>query len=283
MSFPAVLQILLPTLVPIAIGYAVARWVGISAQPIATLLRTVFLPAILFAALREPMPFYSFLLLVVIGGAMALAGMLLVRHAHRFLKPRVDRSAALLNIACFSLPFFALSLSSKGMATAAGLFVGVALTTSAVETRNLKPLLREPWTYGVLAALVFQALGVSTGWADKVVAPLASSAFILFLLLLGVALHPWASLKNAEAWATVAVRLVSGAAVGLLAILVLPISGVMAQGVMLTALAPPATRALAMRSDGRDSASGHAAATLGTLASVVVIAVLLVAGWPWKL
>src|SRR5262245_26780478 len=282
MPFPAVLQLLLPRIVPIAIGYVVARWVGLSTQPIATLLRTVFLPAILFTALRERMPFYSFLLLILIGGALALTGMLLVQHAHRFLKPRVDRSAALLNIACFSLPFFALSMSTNGLATAASLFVGVALTMSWVEQRSMKPLLREPWVYAVVASLVFKALGVSTGWADKMVSPLASSAFILFLLLLGVALHPWASLKNAEAWATVAVRLVSGAVVGVLAIVVLPISGAVAQGVMLTALAPPATRALAMRKDGGDSASGHAAAVLGTLASVVLIAVLLVAGWPWK-
>jgi predicted permease len=283
MSFPAVLQLLLPTLVPICIGYAVARWVGVPMQPIGALLRTVFLPAILFTALRREMPFHLFMMVVGIGAAMAIVGTFLVRNAHRFLKPKVDPSGGLLNIACFALPFFALSLSSRGLATACALFVGVALGSCLMEVRSVKPLVREPWVYSVIAALVLHALGISTGWLDRVVNPLAASSYILCLLFLGVALHPWASWKNAEAWATVAVRLVSGAAVGLLAVAVLPISGVIAQCVMLTALAPPATQALAMRSDGKETTSGQAATTLGTLASLLVIGTLLVAGWPWRL
>ena len=196
MTFPALLQVLLPTLIPIGIGYVVARWVGVSMQPVATLLRTVFLPAILFTALRERMPVQMVLLLVAIGAAMALAGMLLARNAHSFLKPKVDRSAALLNIACFSLPFFALSLSSKGLATASCLFVGAALTSCAMEVRSLRPLLREPWIWGVVLALVFQIRGLSASWMDPVVKPLASSAFILFLLFLGTALHPWVAWRK---------------------------------------------------------------------------------------
>jgi len=283
MSLPSVLQILLPTLIPIAIGYAVARWTGVSMQPVATLLRTVFVPVILFAALRERMPFQMFLLLTVLGAAMALVGMLLVRHAHRFLKPKVDRSAAVLNIACFSLPFFALSRSSNGLGTACALFVGVALAFFAVEVRRARQLWHEPWLFAVLGAFVFQALGVSATWMDKVVSPLTASAFVLLLVYLGAALHPWASWKSADAWATVAVRLVSGAGVGLLAVLVLPISGAIAQGVVMTSLAPPATRSLALGGDGHDTVSGRAAANLGTLVSLVLIGVLLAAGWPWKL
>ena len=283
MSFPNVLQLLLPTLVPICIGYAVARWVGVSMQPIGVLLRAVFVPAILFTALQGRMPFHLFMLLVGVGAAMALGGMVIVRNAHRILKPRVDHSAAMLNIACFSLPLCALSMSSTGLATACALFVGVALASTLTEVRSVKPLAREPWAYAVLAALVLHAVGVDTNWMEKVVDPLASSAFILLLVFLGAALHPWALWRNAEAWATVAVRLVSGAAVGLLAIAILPISGAIAQGVLLTALAPPATRLLAMRGEGGDSTSGQAAATIGTLVSLVLIGTLLVAGWPWRL
>jgi predicted permease len=282
MSFPAMLQLLLPTLVPIAIGYAVARWAGVQMHPVAALLRTVFLPAILMTALRERLPFHMFLVLVVIGAALALAGMLVARHAHRFLKPRVDPAAATLNIACFSLPFLALSLSSTGLATACALFVGVGVASCAMEVRSMRPLAREPWAWGVVAALFMQMVGMPTGWMDRMVTPLASSAFILLLVYLGAALHPWAW-RNAEAWATVAVRLVSGAAVGLLAVAVLPITGAVAQGVVLTSLAPPATRMLSMRSDGKDSASGRAAATLGTLVSLVVIGAMLLGGWPWRL
>lgn len=282
MSLPHVLQLLLPTLIPIAIGYAVARWAGVSMQPVATLLRTVFVPAILFTALRERLPFHMFMLVAAIGAVMALGGIFIVRHAHRFLKPRVDSSAAMLNIACFSLPLFALSMSSTGLATACALFVGVAVASCAMEVRSVKPLVREPWVYSVLAVLILQAVGVSTGWMDKFVAPLASSAFILLLVFLGAALHPWVW-RSAEAWATVAVRLVSGAAVGLLAIAVLPISGAIAQGILLVSLAPPATRVLAMRGGGNDSTSGQAAATLGTLVSLLIIGGLLLAGWPWHL
>ena len=283
MSFPAVLQLLLPTLIPIVIGYAVARWAGLSMQPIATLLRTVFLPVILFSALRERVPFHIFLLLVAIGAVMAFAGMLLVRQAHRFLRPQVDRSAAVLNIACFSLPFFALSWASRGLATACALFVGVALAFFVVEVRSARSLLREPWVYAVIAAILFHALGLSAPWVDAVVTPLASSAYIMLLLYLGATLHPWVSLRNADAWATVAVRMVSGAAVAALAVLILPLSSVIAQGIVLTGLAPPATRAMALGGELKESASSHNAATLGTLVSLVVIGALFLTGWPWRL
>jgi predicted permease len=282
MSISSVIQVLLPTLVPIAVGYAVARWIGVATKPLATLLRYVFFPALLFTVVQGRMAFSTFLLLAATGAAMAGVGLLLVRNAGRFLKPQVDSSAATLNIACFSIPFLALSWAANGLGTACALFAGVALVLFLVES-NAKALLREPWLYAVVAALLFQGLGISLPWLDKMLTPFARAAYVVLLLFLGTALHPWVSFRNAEAWATVGVRMVSGFAVGLLAVAMLPFSAAIAEGVILTALAPPATRSMALAVDAEESQAARAAASLGVVVSLAVILFLLVSGWkPWR-
>ncbi len=284
MSLSSVLQLLLPTIIPLIAGYAVARWVGLSTKPVETILRWVLFPALLFVVLRNRMPFQTFLALGMTGAVMTLAGLGLVKSARRFLKPDVDRSAGTLNIACFSVPFFALSWASNGLGTACALFVGMALTMFVIEKRSdWTAIYREPWIYAVVAAILFQQGRFGSGSLDTWLEPLASASYPVLLLFLGAVLQPQLSLRDASAWATVGVRLVSGLGVGLLAVALLPFSSVIAQGVILTSLAPPATQAMTLGSGGSDSASARAAATLGTVVTLVAIALILLTGWtPWR-
>lgn len=283
MSLSSVLQLLLPTVIPLVAGYAVARWVGLSTKPVETVLRWVLFPVLLFTVLRGRMPFQTFLLVSMTGAVMALAGLALVRHSHRFLKPNVDRSAGTLNIACFAVPFFALSWASNGLGTACALFVGAAITMFVVEKRNdWKAILREPWLYAVFAALLFQEGRFATGSLDTWFKPLAMACYPVALLYLGAALQPQLALRDSGAWATVGVRMLSGLGVGMLAVALLPFSSAVAQGVIITSLAPPATQSMTLGGGGTDTASARAAATLGTLVTLVAITLILLTGWtPW--
>jgi predicted permease len=278
------MQLLLPTVIPLIAGYAVARWVGLSTKPVETILRWVLFPALLFTVLRDRMPFQTFLLVSMTGAVMVVAGLALVRSAHRFLKPNVDRAAGTLNVACFSVPFFALSWASNGLGTACALFVGVAITMFVIEKRSdWKAIFREPWVYAVAAALLLQEGRFATGSLDTWLKPLAMASYPVLLLFLGAALQPKLSLRDASAWATVGVRMVSGLGVGLLAVTLLPFSSAIAQGVIITSLAPPATQAMTLSGEGNESASARAAATLGTLVSLIAITLILLTGWtPWR-
>jgi|RhiMetdeSRZDD1v2_1073273.scaffolds.fasta_scaffold778633_1 hypothetical protein len=283
MSLPSVFTTLLPVLAPVAAGYAVARWLGLSAKPLTVVLRYVLFPALLFTSLQDRMPFYVFLLVAATGAVMTLAGLALAGNAHRFLKPHVDRSAAVLNIACFAAPVLALGWATNGLGSACALFVGVALTWFMIESRHdPMALLREPWVYAVAAALVFQAGRISAPWLDSMVKPLSLASYPVLLLFLGASMHPWVSMRDSNAWATVGIRLLTGLGIALLAVAVLPFSGGVGQGLILASLAPPATRAMTLGAVAEDSARAQSAAALGAFVSLVAMATLLLTGWkPW--
>jgi len=283
MTLPSAFEILLPTLAPLVAGYAVARWLGFSTKPLMILLRYVLFPVLLFTGLQERMPFYVFLLVAATGSVMTLVGLVLARHAHRFLKPHVDSSAAVINIACFAAPVLALSWAADGLGSACALFVGAALTWSFLELgRDWQALLREPWVYATATALLFQAGQISAPWLDSMVTPLALASYPVLLLFLGASMHPWVSMRDGSAWATVCVRMLSGLCVGIIAVAVLPFSAAVAEGVILVSLAPPATRAMTLGPSIEDSARSRAAATLGACVSLLAMVVLLLTGWkPW--
>lgn len=282
MSLQSVFSTLLPVLAPLAAGYAVARWLGLSARPLTVILRYILFPVLLFTGLQENLPFHVFLLVAATGSLMTLVGLGLVRNAHRFLKPQVDSSAAMVNIACFAAPVLALGWAANGLGSACALFVGVALTWFLIESRDWRALQREPWVYAVAAALLFQAGQVSLPWFDSMLTPLALASYPILLLYLGASLHPWVSLRDSSAWATVSIRLLTGLGIGLVAVAVLPFSTAVAEGVILASLAPPATRTLMLVSGTEDTSRSHAAAVIGTLASLLALATLLLTGWtPW--
>ena len=66
MPFSSLAESLLPTLVIIAAGYSLARWVGLSTASLNTLLRYVFLPVYLFMMLNERMSYDTFLFVAII-------------------------------------------------------------------------------------------------------------------------------------------------------------------------------------------------------------------------
>ena len=282
MSLPNVFATLLPVLAPLAAGYAVARWLGFSTRPLAVILRYVLFPVLMFTGLQERLPFHIFLLVAATGALMTLVGLGLARNAHRFLKPQVDASAATINIACFAAPVLALGWAANGVGSACALFVGVALTWFMIESRDWRALGREPWVYAVAGALVFQAGQVALPWFDSMLTPLALASYPILLLFLGASLHPWGSLRDSSAWATVSIRLLTGLGIGLVAVAVLPLSTAVAEGVILASLAPPATRSLMLVTGAEENARARAAAGIGTFASLVAIAMLLLTGWtPW--
>ena len=285
MSFSSALQALLPTLVPIIAGYALARWAGLTTQPLAPVARYVFFPALVFTVLEGRMPFGTFVSVAATGVALAAAGLLVVRKAPRFLKREIDASAATFNIACFSVPLLALSWGARGLGTACALFVGVAIMLVGFESRGgFRALLKEPWLWAVVAALVFQETDASGGALQKLISPLSQASCPFLLLLLGIALHPFPTLGDARAWTTVGVHMAVSLGVVLLAIAALPFTAAVAEGLVLVSLAPPAPRALSLGSADDGGKAEHTTTFIGTLVSLVAVVVLLVTGWkPWEL
>jgi predicted permease len=285
MSLSLALQVLLPTIVPIIAGYALARWVGLNTQALASVARYVFLPALLFTVLEGRMPLNTFLIVAATGVALAGTGLLVVRKGPRFLKQKIDASAATFNIACFSVPLLALSWASRGLGTACALFVGVTIMLVGFNSRGgWRALRKEPWLWAVIAALAFQEMGISVGALQKVVSPIAQASYPVLLVLLGVALHPFPLLRDARTWTTVGVRMAASFGVALLAIAALPFTASVAEGLVLVSLAPPATQAISLGSAADDGKAAHATSFIGTLASLAAVVALLVTGWkPWEL
>ena len=150
--------------------------------------------------------------------------------------------------------------------------------------RNIISLLTEPWLYAIVAVFVFQRLDVATAQVDRILSPLAHAAYPVLLLLLGTGLYPLSSVKSPDAWATVGIRLVTGLGVALLAVAILPLSSAVAEAVVLTSLAPPATQSMVLSGQGPDTEASQAASAVGTLVSLVVLATMMATGWkPWHM
>ena len=183
---------------------------------------------------------------------------------------------------CFTLPFLALSFGSRGLGTACAFLVGVALTYTLMQATITGPLqlLKEPWIYAAIIGFLFAASKYSPpGQIIKTLAPLLDASYSIMLLYLGTILHPFGGWNDNDAWATIIVRLVSGFAVALLAIAVMPISAAVATGLMLAALAPPGavgvSRALETNNFSRP------AVQLGSIVSLILM-IFILYGWrPW--
>ncbi len=278
----AVFSSLLPFLLPIAVGYCLARWLNLSSPSLLSLVSYIFLPVVLYHTLAGRLSVSTFLFAAGSGAAVALVGILVAKNCHRFLRAVVDPSAGFPCVVCFTLPFLSLSFGSRGLGTACAFFVGVALTHTLIRAKKTGPLqlLKEPWIYAAIIGFFFAASKYSPpGLMVKSLAPLLDASYAIMLLYLGSVLHPFGGWNDTGAWATVVVRLVSGFAVALLAIAVLPISAAVATGLMLAALAPPGavgvSRALEFNSLSRP------ALQLGSIVSLILM-VFVLYGWsPW--
>ncbi len=284
MSISGILQSMLPTIVPLFAGYAVARWAGGGPQALRGILRYAILPALLFLVLVAGVRQELLLKLLVIGIAMGAAGYLLVQFLPKVLGGQhIDASAAIPNIACFTLPFLALSWETKqfGIRAAAILFVAVAVTLMVAERRGKagQALLKEPWAYAAAAALIFNLLSLSPSWVAKGVGPLAQAAYPLLLMYLGAALHPvgGADFQDKGVWFSVATRYVAGVGVALLAAAIFKITGDLKEALILVGFAPPATAALALTGGGEGGGS-RKVVVVGTLVSLVIPIVWLLMG-----
>jgi predicted permease len=279
-----VVSTLLPFLLPIGIGYCLARWGNVSSATLLSLVSYVFLPAVLYNALAGRLPIDTFSYVLLSGAAVAVAGFMVAKHSHHFLKATVDPSAGFSCVACFTIPFVALCLKSQVLGTACAFFVGVALSYSLIRAKKSAPteLIKEPWIYAVIIGLFFAATKFSVpGLVTKSLAPLVNASYTIMLLYLGSIMHPFGRLNNADAWVTVVARLVSGFAIALLAIAILPISTVVAKGLMIAALAPAG--AAGVSNNLHRSYTSKSAMQIGFFVSLLLM-VFILFGWsPWIL
>jgi hypothetical protein len=274
----------LPLLLCLGGGYALARFTGMSTGPLQRLIRFGLLPLVLFDIILRRIEPVMFAEVAGIGAVLTLATAAVLVVAPRVLKPTVASAAATPNIAAFALPFLALSWRGVGLGTAAALFVGVAVTLLVVRPRQnpFSSLVRQPWAYAVIAALALRIASLDTQTITTALSPISSAAYPILLVFLGASLHPFNGFRDTTAWTTVFVRLLMGAIIGLLAILLIPMTRGVLEAVVIAALAPPATRAVAFVDDnaelGASPSSGNAM-RIGTIVALVVVLFLDLLNW----
>ncbi|MGA1824001.1 MAG: hypothetical protein ACMUIP_04990 [bacterium] len=282
MSFSSIYESLLPALVVIATGYSLARWTGLSTAPLLKLLRYVFLPVYLLMTLKARMTFEMFFFVALIGGAIVGIGVLIQRNAHRIFKTQIDASVAIPNIACFSIPIFALSWGGRGLGTACALFAGVSFVAFFIEKKNVGALFREPCIYAIVAGILLQKIRVSALPLDDILSPFMGATYPLLLLLLGASLHPFEGFTDLSAWVTAVLRVIIGFAVAMLGVSLFSVSPAIAAGAVMASMAPPATKSLSMTGSAQDTNSSRAPSNVGLVVSLIVFGIFLSTGWqPW--
>jgi len=282
MPILSIAESLLPTLVVIAAGYSLARWVGLSTAPLNTLLRYVFLPVFLFMTLKERMSFEMFAFVALIGGAVVGVGVLIHRNAGRVIKAQVDASVAIPNVACFSIPVFALSWGGRGLGTACAFFVGVSIAAFLIEKKDFTKLLREPWVYAAAAGILFKEIRGSVDALDVILLPFMEATYPILLLFLGASLYPFEGISDLNAWVTAVLRVVGGFLAAWLGVTILSVSPVIAAGAVMASMAPPATKYLSQAGAAKDTPSSKGPSNVGLLVSLIVFTVFLLTGWkPW--
>jgi predicted permease len=278
-SFVSTLNVLLPSLLIIVAGYSLARWLGLSSAPLNKLLRYVFFPVYLFLMLEKRMSFDTFFFVALIGAAVVLVGFLIHRNAHRVLRAQIDASVAIPNVACFSIPIFALSWGGRGLGTACAFFVGVSIAAFLLERKDFTKLFREPWLYAAVTGILYNELRGSVQIVNDLLTPLMGATYPLLLLLLGVSLHPFEGMKDVNAWVTSVLRVVGGFLVALLGVTVLSVSPPIAAGAVMAAIAPPTTKSLSLAGPANDTPSSRGTSNVGLLVSLIVFIIFLATGW----
>jgi hypothetical protein len=282
MAFSSVIDSLLPALFLIAAGYFLARWMGLSAAPLNTLLRYLIFPAYLFMTLKTRMSIETFGYVALIGFIVVWAGYLIHRNAHRVFKAEVDISAAIPNIACFTIPLFALSMGGRGIGTACSLYAGVSVAAYLIGKKEIMKLLREPWLYAVLAGMVFKETLAPIQLLDNILSPVTAAAYPLLLIFLGVSLHPIQAVGDLNAWVTALLRVVVGFLIALLGVNILPVSQAVAAAVVLASIAPTSTKFLSLAGSSGDTQVSRGSISVGLLVSLIVFVFFQMTGWqPW--
>jgi len=286
---------LIPALAAIGGGYALARFRGLNPAPLQTVLRYLLFPAMLFVLLFDRMPLPTFGVVAGIGAATVLVGAGLVRFVGQTLHKRVSMRAAVPDIACFSIPFLALSWGTIGLGTACALYVGVEVA-AAILNKDPASLTRQPWVYAAAAAPLLRASGVvgaiapvhlvvgdsvrDAGLIPGVGVPFVMAGILGLFLVLGASLHPFQGVRDPGAWLSVAVRFLSGAVVALAAVRFLPMSREVMEALVIAAFAPPTMRALQVPAAARRGQDPEdSVAHVGALASLAAMSALLLVNW----
>lgn len=270
------LKVFLPSIVPLAAGYSVARWSGTSASALRPVLRYVFFPALVYLALSARMPPKLYVTLAGTGAAMAVVGLWLAPLIGQKLKTAVDAEAGVPAIACFSVPFLVLSWGGQASEVRAAtiLFIGVAVVMLLAEmkTRGFKVLLEEPWLYAAVVAVLYREMGFREPLVLASIRPIGLASYPILMFFLGTALHPFGGLGDKSAWLTVGTRLLSGLAIAMAADWLFDVPRYATVAMLLVALAPPADKTVSLV--GSEQANGGRSLVLGTLVSLIAMGIL---------
>lgn len=289
MDFYGLLNILMPFLLPIFLGYCFARWMQLSASSLLTLVRCIFLPVIMYNALAARMSINMFLWVALAGVFVAIVGNVIAQYGNRVVNVNISSSSALPNVAYFTLPFFVLIMGTQGLGTACAFFVGATLTCLLMhfvqsKAFNIKIILKEPWIYAAIIGVFVASTNSRPEFMvllEKGLSPLMQASYSMILLYLGAYLYPLRGIFGLDHFLTVGTRLLIGFVVALLAIKSLPLTRVMSKALMLAALAPPSTLGQFFGLSS-DSESDHFASKLGIIVSFILITVILYTGLkPW--
>ncbi len=279
MSVGFILGTFLPTLVPLAAGYALARYLGVSATPLRTVLRYALAPPLLFALLSTSFQLRTWLVLLLIGAGMVAAVWYALPALARSLRG-LEASPTVPAILVFTLPLLALSWDAKGAARsgAAIIFVGAAVTILVLSLRQKagRALLLEPWLYGALLAILLKLIGQPNTQIYKAVGALAEASYPLALVYFGTLLHPFNGFDDRNAWLSAAARLGLALAVALVVGQLFALTKTLLEAAVLCALAPPVGPVHAIARLG-DRDTGKVTVPLAT--SVVALLVLLLGPW----
>jgi hypothetical protein len=268
---------LMRVLLPVSIGYGLARWLGFDASPLRALLRWSLLPAVLFTALLGSLSQRSFVVVAGAGVVTVLLGFALLRYALQRAVPDISLSAASPALAAFAFPWMTLDMGARGasLVVIGVLFVAVALTLSFAELgeRGFGAVIREPWLYAAAAALVFRLGSVPTAAVVRIVDPLTQAGWVLLLVFLGTKLHPFTGFTTVAAWAGALVRIIVGVGVALLVSHTFELASSVDQSLLLAGLAPAAPTSLGLVRTAAEREDGHATVVVGAVLTFVAFVV----------
>ena len=268
------IQVLLPVFVFFGLGLVLRTFDIASRDDARFLLRLVFyvtLPALAFRVISTVELESSWILLpltaIAVDSVCALIAALAVRNAAiaSATKGTVVMSAGIANIA-FVLPFLMALAGDNALAAvilydignAIFLATGASMIASrystSSETRSWPAValaLRSPLLFSVVGALTVSKLGVVVpSIIDSILAPLAGATAPLVLIALG-ALVSNIGMRSALVYRIVAFRMLVGLLLGLVAVVLLGLEGVVAVAVVAAASAPIGFNAITLASIGR--------------------------------
>jgi hypothetical protein len=235
-TVPFSLRVLLPTVVPIVVGWVLGQRLGVDLRGARALFRFALLPAVAFVTLSSPGLTAQAAALSLVTGA-ALVGLAYgVTRTVPALGPRTAPAVTL-----FALPFLAVSWEGRPGTLAAAVLVAVGATITdralALGPAAPRTLAREPWLYGAAVGVVWLAVEAPAAPAARIVGPLASAAYPVALAVLGAALS-LTRRPTAREWQRVITPLATGVVlVLLLAALVKP-ARTISEALVVCALAP---------------------------------------------